>query len=68
MVADRAREFDIEPRMALLSYSNFGSTPDARATKMAQATALVKARKPDLVVDGEMMADVAFSPEMRKDD
>ena len=68
MAADRAREFDIEPRMALVSYSNFGSTPDARTAKMAKATALVKARRPGLVVDGEMMADVALSPEMRKDD
>jgi malate dehydrogenase (oxaloacetate-decarboxylating)(NADP+) len=68
MAADRAREFDIEPRLALLSYSNFGSTPDARTAKMARAAALVKARQPDLVVDGEMMADVALSPEMRRDD
>jgi malate dehydrogenase (oxaloacetate-decarboxylating)(NADP+) len=68
MAADRAREFDIEPRMALLSYSNFGSTPDAHSAKMAKATALVKARQPDLVVDGEMMADVALSPGMRKED
>jgi malate dehydrogenase (oxaloacetate-decarboxylating)(NADP+) len=68
MAADRAREFDIEPRMALVSYSNFGSTPDARTAKMATATALVKARRPDLMVDGEMMADIAVSAEMRKDD
>ena len=68
MAADRAREFDIEPRIALVSYSNFGSTPDARTAKMARATALVKARRPGLVVDGEMMADVALSPDMRKDD
>jgi malate dehydrogenase (oxaloacetate-decarboxylating)(NADP+) len=68
MAADRARGFDIEPRMALLSYSNFGSTPDARTAKMAAATALVKARRPDLMVDGEMMADVAVSPGLRRDD
>jgi malate dehydrogenase (oxaloacetate-decarboxylating)(NADP+) len=68
MAAERAREFDIEPRIALLSYSNFGSTPDARTAKMAAAAALVKARRPDLMVDGEMMADIAVSSDMRKDD
>ena len=68
MAAERARGFDIGARMALLSYSNFGSTPDARAAKMATATALVKARQPDLVVDGEMMADVALSPGLRGED
>jgi malate dehydrogenase (oxaloacetate-decarboxylating)(NADP+) len=68
MAASRAREFDIEPRLALLSYSNFGSTPDVRTAKMARATALVKDRQPDLMVDGEMMADVALSPGMRKED
>ena len=68
MAADRAREFGMEPRMALLSYSNFGSTPDVRTAKMAEATALVKARRPGLVVDGEMMADVALSPGLREED
>jgi malate dehydrogenase (oxaloacetate-decarboxylating)(NADP+) len=68
MAADRAREFGMQPRMALLSYSNFGSTPDARTAKMAEATALVKARRPGLVVDGEMMADVALSPGLREED
>jgi malate dehydrogenase (oxaloacetate-decarboxylating)(NADP+) len=68
MAAERAREFDIEPRIALLSYSNFGSTTDARTAKMARATALVKGRQPDLMVDGEMMADIAVSAAMRKED
>jgi malate dehydrogenase (oxaloacetate-decarboxylating)(NADP+) len=68
MAADRAREFDIEPRVALLSFSNFGSTRDPRSIKMAEAVALVQARRPDLMVDGEMMADVAIQEAVRADD
>ena len=65
MAADRAREFDIEPRVALISFSNFGSTRHPRSTKVADAVALVKSRRPDLMVDGEMMADVALQPALR---
>jgi malate dehydrogenase (oxaloacetate-decarboxylating)(NADP+) len=68
MAADRARSFGLEPRVALLSFSNFGSTEHPRSAKMAAATRLVKARRPDLMVDGEMMADVALSPALREDD
>jgi len=68
MAADRARGFGLEPRVALLSFSNFGSTSHPRSAKMAAATKLVKTRRPDLMVDGEMMADVALSPVLRDDD
>ncbi len=68
MAADRARGFGLEPRVALLSFSNFGSTRHPRSAKMAAATKLVKSRRPDLMVDGEMMADVALSPDLREDD
>ncbi len=68
MAADKAKEFDITPRVAMLSFSNFGSTRHPRSEKVAQATALVKARRPDLMVDGEIMADVAVSPELRQTD
>ena len=68
MAADRARAFGMEPRVALLSFSNFGSTRHPRSVKMAAATALVKQRRPDLMVDGELMADVALSPQLRGDD
>ena len=68
MAAERARSFGLEPRVALLSFSNFGSTANPRAAKMAEATALIKQRRPDLMVDGEMMADVALSPALRAAD
>ncbi len=63
-VAEKVRSYNVEPRIAMLSFSNFGSTPHPSATKMARATELVKQRAPKLMVDGEMMADTAVSPEI----
>ncbi len=68
MAAEKASEFNISPRIAMLSFSNFGSTRHPRSAKVAEATALVKARRPDLMVDGEIMADVALSQELRQAD
>ena len=62
--ADFAKLFDIEPRIAMLSFSNFGSVHHPAAKKVADATRLVKAQRPDLQVDGEMQADVAVMPEL----
>lgn len=64
LAAEKVRGFDIEPRIAMLSFSNFGSTQHPSAQKMARATELVKRRAPDLMVDGEMMADTAVVPEI----
>ncbi|RMF73853.1 MAG: NADP-dependent malic enzyme [Acidobacteria bacterium] len=59
--AEAARElFDLQPRVALLSFSNFGSVDHPRARKMAEALELVRQVRPDLPVDGEMHADVAL--------
>jgi malate dehydrogenase (oxaloacetate-decarboxylating)(NADP+) len=64
MAAEKVKSFDMEPRIAMLSFSNFGSTVHPSAKKMAQAADLVKRRAPELMVDGEMMADTAVSPEI----
>ncbi len=64
LVAEKVQSFGTEPRLAMLSFSNFGSTQHPSAQKMARATELVKKRMPTLMVDGEMMADTAVSPEI----
>ena len=61
LAADFAKQLDITPRVALLSFSNFGSVPHPLSAKMHKATALIKAKRPDLTVDGEMQADTAVS-------
>ena len=62
--ADTARRFDVEPRVAMLSFSNFGSTRHPLAEKVQRATEIVKQRRPELMVDGEMQADTAVAPEI----
>jgi len=58
------RNFDIKPRIAMLAYSNFGSAPGITSEKVQKALALIKEKKPDLVIDGEMQADTAVSPDI----
>ncbi|MBN1446876.1 MAG: NADP-dependent malic enzyme [Bacteroidetes bacterium] len=62
--AELAEKFDVVPRVALLSYSNFGSNREASAMKMRRALDLIRERRPDLMVDGEMQADTAVVPEI----
>jgi malate dehydrogenase (oxaloacetate-decarboxylating)(NADP+) len=59
LAANFARQLEIEPRVAFLSFSNFGSTPHPLSDKVRKAVELTKARCPDFVVDGEMQADTA---------
>jgi malate dehydrogenase (oxaloacetate-decarboxylating)(NADP+) len=59
LAANFARELGIEPRVALLSFSNFGSTPHRLSQKVQKALELIRARCPDFAVDGEMQADTA---------
>jgi malate dehydrogenase (oxaloacetate-decarboxylating)(NADP+) len=66
--ADAVHDLGIEPRIAMVSFANFGSArgePDAEI--MAEATALVKKLRPDLMIDGEMQADVALVPALREE-
>src|SRR5690606_930433 len=62
--ADFARTLDIEPRVAMLSFSNFGSTPHPLSHKVRDAVELVTQRRPDIVIDGEMQADSAVVEEI----
>ncbi|MDL5041662.1 phosphate acetyltransferase [Heyndrickxia coagulans] len=60
--AKTARTFDIEPRIAMLSFSTKGSAHSDETEKVAQAVRLAKERDPELVVDGEMQFDAAYVP------
>jgi malate dehydrogenase (oxaloacetate-decarboxylating)(NADP+) len=64
LAADFARQLGMEPRVALLSFSNFGSTPHPLSMKIKKAVELIRARCPDFKVDGEMQADTAVVPEI----
>jgi malate dehydrogenase (oxaloacetate-decarboxylating)(NADP+) len=61
-----ARRFNIEPRVAMLSFSNFGSAKYPESEKVAKATAILKKKAPNLVCDGEMQLDTAVMPEYLK--
>lgn len=67
LVAREVRHFNIIPRIAMLSYSNFGSSNSAEAKLVADARKLVKKKMPSLIVDGEMQASVAFNNDILKE-
>ncbi|MEY4876406.1 MAG: hypothetical protein RL708_1555 [Bacteroidota bacterium] len=67
LTAAAVRAFNIEPRIAFLSYSNFGSADGEDAEKMQKAVAILKERNPEMVVDGEIQANIAFNQELIKD-
>ena len=67
LVAKEVRHFNITPRIAMLSYSNFGSSDSPEARLVAEARKIVKEKMPSLIVDGEMQANVAFNKEMLKE-
>jgi malate dehydrogenase (oxaloacetate-decarboxylating)(NADP+) len=62
--AQTARHYDIEPRVAMLSFSNFGSTKHPLAEKVQKAVEIVREKAPGLPVEGEMQADIAVVPEL----
>lgn len=67
LVAKEVRNFNIIPRVAMLSYSNFGSSNSPEAMLVAKARKIVKEKMPSLLVDGEMQANVAFNKELMKE-
>ncbi len=67
MVAKEVRNFNVVPRIAMLSYSNFGSSNSPEAQMVARAREIVKKRNPSLIVDGEMQASMAFNTEIMRD-
>jgi malate dehydrogenase (oxaloacetate-decarboxylating)(NADP+) len=64
LTAEKAQQFDFDPKIAMLSFSNFGSAQHPLTSKVAKATALVKKWAPELTVDGEVQANVALDPEI----
>jgi malate dehydrogenase (oxaloacetate-decarboxylating)(NADP+) len=67
MVAKEVRSFNLVPRIAMLSYSNFGSSASPEAKLMAQAKDIVKQKDPTLIIDGEMQASLAFNQKILSD-
>ena len=67
LAAKEVENFNIKPRIAMLSYSNFGSSDSAEAILVRNAVAKLKATHPELIVDGEMQASVAFNQELMKE-
>lgn len=64
LAARRARRLGLKPRVALLSFSNFGSARAAESDKVRRAAEICAALDPELVVDGEVQADTALDPEL----
>jgi malate dehydrogenase (oxaloacetate-decarboxylating)(NADP+) len=67
LTARGVRFFDIEPRMAVLSYSNFGSSKGAVPEKTAKAAMLAKKQFPELIIEGDIQANIALSPQMQQE-
>ena len=67
LVADKVKQLNIEPRIAMLSFSNFGSTRHPLSAKVRTATEIVREKRPELIIEGEMMADTAMNPDMIKE-
>jgi malate dehydrogenase (oxaloacetate-decarboxylating)(NADP+) len=65
LAADAVSELGLEPRVAMLSFSNFGDAPHPASKRVAEATAIAQRLRPDLVIDGEMQANVALDEEAR---
>jgi malate dehydrogenase (oxaloacetate-decarboxylating)(NADP+) len=66
LAADMVRSMDIEPRVAMLSYANFGAVRHPTARKVRDAVGIVREQRPDIEIDGEMQVDTALSSKVRE--
>jgi malate dehydrogenase (oxaloacetate-decarboxylating)(NADP+) len=66
LTAEAVERFNLKPKIAMLSYSNFGSADGDDALKMRAATAILKEKHPEWVIEGEMQAHLAFDKELRQ--
>jgi malate dehydrogenase (oxaloacetate-decarboxylating)(NADP+) len=64
LTAEKVKKYDVEPNIAMLSFSNFGSVHHPLAEKVRAAVEIVKKKMPNLNIDGEMQADTAVTPEI----
>ena len=67
MTAKTAKTFGVEPVIAMVSFSNFGSSTNESANKVREAVAYLHKNHPDMIIDGELQADFALNPEMLKE-
>ncbi|MFN0275977.1 MAG: NADP-dependent malic enzyme [Chitinophagales bacterium] len=67
LTANAVRQFNIQPKIALLSYSNFGSVDNAQTKKIRDAVTTLKEKYPGMLVDGEMQANIAFDNDLLKE-
>ena len=67
LAANAVQQLNIQPRIAMLSYSNFGSTKGKEPETVANAVAMLKEKYPGMIVDGEMQANFAFNTELLRD-
>jgi malate dehydrogenase (oxaloacetate-decarboxylating)(NADP+) len=67
LAAEEVRKFNVEPKIALLSYSNFGSTRDGSPSVVSEAVKILHEKYPDLIVDGEMQANFALNKKLRRE-
>ena len=66
-IADTVKSFDVVPKLAMVSFSTFGSSRHPLAEKVRRATEIVNQLRPDLVCEGELMADAAVTPDLMTD-
>ncbi len=62
-----ARRFGVKPKVAMLSFSNFGTSPELRTDRIEEAISIARELDPDLIIDGPMQADTALVPDIQEE-